>query len=44
MAIIQGAASGIIAGEISTGTAVGGIKHSLIMVASAVIIFLVFLG
>lgn len=44
MTIIQGAACGIIAGEISTGTVVGGIKHSLIMITSAVVVFLVFLG
>ncbi|MCD6215991.1 MAG: type II secretion system F family protein [Candidatus Aenigmarchaeota archaeon] len=41
MIIIQGLFTGLIAGQIETGSTVGGIKHSLIMFSSGFIIFLI---
>ncbi len=42
MAIIQAIGTGIIAGKIGTGSAIGGVKHSIVMLVCAVATFVIF--
>lgn len=41
MALIQGLMTGFLAGEIGTGSVIGGLKHSGIFIVSAILLFLV---
>lgn len=41
-ALIQGLCAGLIAGEMETGTLMGGLKHSLLMIALAYFVFTMF--
>jgi len=43
MALVQGASSGILAGVIGEGKVAAGIKHSAIMIVSALVVFIMFL-
>ncbi len=43
MVLIQGVASGVIAGELSEGNATAGIKHAGIMIVSSLLVFIMFI-